>query len=142
MKPLVASSHLFHSSINLGYFFFFSGTSDCLGTNVEVFEVRVFHAGVLSTFPTHKLSIYIHLECFSSLYTKNGFFTVDKKSKEEVEFLLSLKLTCLSDYEHLRKKILYVKEYDVIFRQMVYCLSPRKKEFASFGLVDGIIADR
>lgn len=48
-------------------------------------------------FPTNKLSTYIHLECFSFLYTKNGFSTVDEESEEECEFLLSLELTCLCD---------------------------------------------
>lgn len=82
----------------------FYGTPDRLGTKIERFEIRVSHAweGVLCAFPIHQLSIYIHSECFSFLYTKNGFSTVDGKSEEQCEFLLSLEPTCLIDCERLR----------------------------------------
>lgn len=52
-----------------------------LRNKIEVFEIQVFGAweGVLCAFPTRKLLICIHLQCFSFLYTKIGFSTVDEK---------------------------------------------------------------
>lgn len=63
---------------------FFYGTPDWLRTKINGFEIRAFCAweGIFCDFLTHKLSIYIHLECFSFYTQRMNFSQLIRKVKK------------------------------------------------------------